>query len=109
MKYYTDTVPEGVITTMKRIGYDGDNIISYAEAIDWFLNKGVAIEISPYFTFALQNRMGFDYTISVLNEEECRIKKEKWEEFASFPLCMDCALEKAAELLFLRDENIQVK
>ena len=72
---------------------------TYAEVIDWFFEKGIFIQMEPWHTFALQERMGFVYEINMVNEEKAQIDSEVWNEFASFGLCLNSAIERAIEIL----------
>lgn len=71
---------------------------TYAEVVDFFLDKGIFIEVSPWHTFALKERMGFVYTINTINEEEAKLDCEVWNDFASFKLCMNSAIKRALQV-----------
>lgn len=72
---------------------------TYAEVFDWLMEKGIFIQMEPWHTFALQERMGFVYEINTINEEEAKINCEVWNDFASFGLCADAAIARAVEVL----------
>ena len=72
---------------------------TYADVIDWFFEKGIFIQMEPWHTFALQERMGFVYEINTVNEEKAKIDSEVWNDFASFGLCINAAIERAIELI----------
>ena len=72
---------------------------TYADVVDWLLDRGIFVQMEPWHTFALMNRMGFVYTINTLNEEDAKINREIWNDFASFHLCMDSAIIRALELI----------
>ena len=125
MKYYTEIVPFDLAKKLKETGYpqelytdfaysDSGELIewigrstlaapTYAEVIDWFMENGIFIQMEPWHTFALQERMGFVYKINTVNEEEAKIDSEVWNDFASFGLCIEEAVKKAIEML--NDKN----
>ena len=72
---------------------------TYADAIDWLMSKGIFIQMEPWHTFALQERMGFVYHINTINQEQAKIECETWNDFASFGLCLNAAIERAIEIL----------
>ena len=72
---------------------------TYAEVIDWLMEKGIFIQMEPWHTYALKERMGFVYEVNVVNEEKAQIDSEVWNEFASFGLCIEEAVKKAIEML----------
>ena len=120
-KFYENIVPFKLAVKLEEIGYtkntgyqyDADGHLvdpaapggvsgiceapTYSETIDFLLNKGIFIELTPYFTYALITRCGFSYTISIVKKDE-GIKREGWSEFGSFNVCMDCAIERAIEI-----------
>lgn len=76
---------------------------TYAEVIDWLMEKGIFIQMEPWYTYALKERMGFVYEINMVNEEKAQIDSEVWNDFASFGLCIEEAVKKAIEML--NDKN----
>lgn len=82
-------------------GYHGDFMVAptWAQVLDWLMDKGIAIGLSPGFTFALQSRMGFEYAICKINESEGTIQNYPGKDFASFGLTMHDAVEHALKIL----------
>lgn len=85
-------------------GYHGDFMVAptWAQVLDWFLNKGIVIELTPGFTYALKSNLGFEYTVHMVVEGE-GLKSYPGKEFASFPLCMHDAVEHAIKIY--KDEH----
>ena len=72
---------------------------TYADVLDWLMDKGIHVSLSPWFTYALRDKVGYTFEISTVNEEEAKLDTEHWGEFASFDLCIECAINKAIEKL----------
>ena len=77
----------------------------WSEVLDWLMDKGIAIGLSPGFTFALQSRMGFEYTIYKIIESEGTIQNYLGKDFASFGLTMHDAVEHALKILKDNEEK----
>lgn len=120
MKYYNKIVPFEVAKKLKDAGYpqlvgkgvyaeNGQSIEglvmpfisapTYADAIDWLFTNGIFVQMEPWHTFALKERMGFVYELNSVDEENAKISSEVWNDFASFGLCADAAIERAIEKL----------
>ena len=72
---------------------------TYGEAVDWLFDRNVFIELIPWKTYALEERIGFSYRISSYNEDLHILEREEWEEYASFRLCMNTAIKRSVEIL----------
>ena len=72
----------------------------YAEVLEWLMEKKIAIEFHPWFTMALDNNIGYVYSIYTVDEENASLHIISNEsEFASLPLCLEDAVTKALDLL----------
>ena len=124
-KFYENLVPYELSIKLKELGYTKDtglqydedaNLVdpaapggyegiceapTYAQVVDFLLNKGIFISLVPYFTFATINHFGFSYIIQVIQED--RMTREEWPEFASFNHCMNYAIERAINILNEKD------
>ena len=70
-----------------------------ADVIDWLADKGIFIEMKPYYTCALASKMGFAYIINIVNNVNANIDRYEDDDFASFNLCAGAAIKKAIEFL----------
>lgn len=52
---------------------DAYKIPTYAEVLDWFLSKGIVITLRPFFTFSLNDRIGYNWEISYITDD-CEMK-----------------------------------
>ena len=52
---------------------DAYKIPTYAEVLDWFLSKGIVITLRPFFTFSLNDRIGYNWEISYITDD-CKMK-----------------------------------
>ena len=52
---------------------DAYKIPTYAEVLDWFLSKGIVITLRPFFTFSLNDRIGYNWEISYITND-CEMK-----------------------------------
>lgn len=52
---------------------DAYKIPTYAEVLDWFLSKGIVIILRPFFTFSLNDRIGYNWEISYITDD-CEMK-----------------------------------
>ena len=52
---------------------DAYKIPTYAEVLDWFLSKGIVIILRPFFTFSLNDRIGYNWEISYITDD-CDMK-----------------------------------
>lgn len=86
-------------------GYHGDFMVAptWAQVLDWFLGNGFIIQLCPSFTFALQSRIGYDYDIYIIDENNATLVGHKGNIFASFALCMHDAVEHAIKIY--KDEH----
>ena len=97
-----DNENELVSKTQKEVGQLTGQFVkapTYGEVLDWLVTKGIAIELIPYLTYALQTKFGYDYILYKYNEETGVLEKYHWNDFASFELCMKYAIEKALTLI----------
>lgn len=53
---------------------DAYRIPTYADVIDWFMSKGIVITLRPFFTFSLKDRIGFNWEISCIDNDNCKMK-----------------------------------
>ena len=76
---------------------------TYGEVLDWLMQKGIFIQLEPWFTFALYQNYSFCYTVHMRDAENHRfnvIAQEK-NECASFGLALEEAIYKSLEALNL--------
>jgi len=93
---------EVVSKAQKEIGQETGHFVpapTYGEVLDWLSCNGVVIQLIPYFTYALNNRIGYDYILYKVNEDTGTLEKYPWNDFASFELCMKYAIEQAITLI----------
>lgn len=81
---------------------DGDNIHgkfyyapTYAEVIDWLIDKDIIIKFEPAFTYALKDRVAYYYTVYKLYKDGSLTKIFGDDEYmSSFPLAIKTIVEK---------------
>lgn len=79
--------------------------ITYADAIEIASIHSIYITIEPVFTFALESKVGFRWKISVPDTKELKLKTVIQEDFSSFYLCLDEAIEKAFEMIYVNNSD----
>ena len=79
--------------------------LTYADAIEFASVHSIYITIEPVFTFALKNKVGFRWKISVPDIEALKLKTVVQEDFSSFYLCLDEAIEKAFEMIYVDNSD----
>ena len=79
--------------------YNGKYVVApkLSEVLDWLMDKGIVIELTPGYTYALKSNLGFEYTVHMVVEGE-GLRNYPGKDFASFPLCMHDAIEHAIKI-----------
>ena len=95
---WTQIIPEDNWNT-----YKNEKVASapkYAEVLEWLMEKKIAIEFHPWFTMALDNNIGYVYSIYMVDEENASLRIiSNGSDFASLPLCLEDAVTRAIELI----------
>lgn len=103
MKHFTERIPSKLLQKLIEAGYKNSQescaTPTYAEVLDWLFDKGVFIELTPSFTFALIDNMGFEYCIRTIDTEEPKLTNIPGKDYASFKLTMNAAIEESLGLL----------
>lgn len=104
-KYYEDEPPVDIVESMFLIMGCRTWVTSWAQILDWFMNKGIVIRLSPGFTYALQSHIGFTYKIYTVKTEAATLEVHSGKDFASFGLTIYDAVGHAIKLYKEREHE----
>lgn len=79
---------------------------TFAEALDWLLERRICIQTIPVYTFGLATRIAFSYVIYIEDQEKPKLSEAfKSDEYGSLPIMMNEAIPKALEMLKEKEEK----
>lgn len=108
MKSLTSKISKELTQELVNKGFIYENELpTYADVFDWFMEKEIVITLEPFFTFTLANHTGYTWKVSYMDAQaEDMIvvtENDKWEpEMAyggSFPYAADDAIRFAITLI----------
>lgn len=119
--YYIKRASKEVFTALSKIQYPFERVCiayyhsgdgrhpeyaniapTYAEILDWLLDKGINLSISTCFTSGTIDHQGFFWNLFVTDENECKCVKTM-PDFATFDVCIEDGILNALTILKKND------